>query len=103
MGLHVPRRLQFSEIGTSSNTTPSAEKHADVSLPEVKQLIHNGNFQMSESLSYIHPVVCNGKMAFTIVEGDIREQEDYWSTTSIGYLLAANPFEKSMDSYVTVV
>lgn len=100
MGLHAPRRLQFSEIGTSSNTTPSAEKLADVAQPEVKPLIHNQNSQMGKHLSYISPVVHNGKMAVTIAEDDIKEQEDYWRTARIGYVLGANPFEKSMDSYL---
>lgn len=42
-------------------------------------------------------------MIVTVVKDEIKEKKDCRSTTPIGYVLGDNPFEKSMDSYVTVV
>ncbi|XP_059290159.1 uncharacterized protein LOC132043716 [Lycium ferocissimum] len=56
---------------------------------------------MVNSLTYIPPSIRNGTFVVEIVEEDIREPEEYWSTALIGYVLGDNPYEKSMDNYVT--
>ncbi|XP_019259008.1 PREDICTED: uncharacterized protein LOC109237193 [Nicotiana attenuata] len=45
----------------------------------------------------------DGTFVVQIEAEDTKEQEIYWSTTLIGFVLGDNPYEKAMNNYVTNV
>ncbi|KAJ8546603.1 hypothetical protein K7X08_034113 [Anisodus acutangulus] len=57
---------------------------------------------MGNVLKYIPLAQRNGMFDVTIDEYDIRDQDDHWTTTLIGYVVGGTPFEQSMDTYVLV-
>ncbi|XP_019225902.1 PREDICTED: uncharacterized protein LOC109207438 [Nicotiana attenuata] len=45
----------------------------------------------------------DGKLVVKIVAEDIKYQEEFWTSTLIGYVLGDTPFARSMDNYVATV
>ncbi|XP_019235016.1 PREDICTED: uncharacterized protein LOC109215406 [Nicotiana attenuata] len=58
---------------------------------------------MGKALNYVPPTIREGTFIVQIEAEDTREQEIYWSTALIAYVLGDNPYKKSMDNYVTNV
>ncbi|OIT32167.1 PREDICTED: uncharacterized protein LOC109207699 [Nicotiana attenuata] len=58
---------------------------------------------MGKTLNYVPPAIRDGTFIVQINAEDTREREIYWSTALIEYVLGDNPYEKSMDNYITNV
>ncbi|KAK4706906.1 hypothetical protein R3W88_033549 [Solanum pinnatisectum] len=58
---------------------------------------------MGKSLDYDPPTVRDGKLVVKLMKEDIRESDEHWATSLIGYVLGDTPFEKCMDNYVIAV
>ncbi|KAJ8568939.1 hypothetical protein K7X08_032676 [Anisodus acutangulus] len=90
----LPRRHQFSEIGTSTQITPAQQSTIE-SLPEEKSITlteksptglkHNRSLQMGQLLEYVPSSQRNGKFVVKIEEDDIKKNEDHWSTSLIEF------------------
>ncbi|OIS95881.1 hypothetical protein A4A49_10180 [Nicotiana attenuata] len=100
-GEEVPRRIQFSDL---AKTTAQAPSMAKVPAPmeqepmeqelveksnrsEEKPYRRNGSVQMGKALTYIPPDLQGDTIEVTIEEEDIKEQQNYWTTALIGYVL----------------
>ncbi|OIT33042.1 hypothetical protein A4A49_12963 [Nicotiana attenuata] len=98
----VHRRLQFS---TARNTVqiPSAIAPSEKirNKEEVPTMHKNRSSQMGKILNYVPPAIREGTFIVQIETEDTMEQEIYWSTVLIWYVLGDNPYEKSMDNYIT--
>lgn len=100
--LLIHRRLQFSANGNTmqicQNMTPPVEIE---SKKEAMQ--KNRSSQVGKALSYVPPAVRDDIFVVQIEDEDTKEQEIYWSTTLIGFVLGDNLYEKAMGNYVTNV
>nr|XP_016441125.1 PREDICTED: uncharacterized protein LOC107766790 [Nicotiana tabacum] len=106
----IPRRLQFSEAGSSAQPFPNLEQYAAIANGGNKLKQHakelrqqNRNSQMGMRLDYVPPIHRDGKIVVQIVEEDVRELNDHWATALIGYVLGDTPYEKSMEAYIASV
>ncbi|KAJ8557285.1 hypothetical protein K7X08_002910 [Anisodus acutangulus] len=104
--IHGPRQLQFSEIGTSTHSSPASiglkedpvtdnriksedeteelNLEDEVKSVEEKPPHRNRSSQFGKSLTYVPPSLRGDTFVIQIEEADIQEQEEYWSTTLIG-------------------
>ncbi|OIT38347.1 hypothetical protein A4A49_13711, partial [Nicotiana attenuata] len=113
-GEEVPRRLQFSDIANSTAKAPAIiqepapmEQEPMEQEPverdnrnEEKPYRRNRRVQIGKALNYIPPDLQGDTIVVTIEEEDIKEQQNYWATALIGYVLGENPYFKSMENYV---
>lgn len=84
------RRLQFSEAGTSGHPTPTEKSDYE----------GNRNVKQGKALYYIPPSSKDGKVYVTIEKVDLKEQEIYWKTALIGYVIGDTPFVKTVGNFV---
>ncbi|OIT19716.1 hypothetical protein A4A49_59088, partial [Nicotiana attenuata] len=113
-GEEVPRRIQFSDIANSTAITPVKvqESVPMVEKPMEQEPVLRDNSseerpdrrtrkgQMGKALNYIPPDLQGEQIVVTIEEEDIKENQNYWATAIIGYVLGENPYFKSMENYV---
>ncbi|OIT05435.1 hypothetical protein A4A49_08977 [Nicotiana attenuata] len=85
-----PRRLQFSEAGSSTLPSPDLEQAAaaragidkEGHAKELRQ--QNRNSQMGMKLEYVPPSHRDGKIVIKIMEEDVNMLNEHWATTLIG-------------------
>lgn len=105
-----PRRLQFSEAGSSAQPSLDLEQPVAAAGAGMEKDLHakelwqqNRNSRMGMRLEYVPPSHRDGKIFIQIVEEDVSELNEHWATALIGYVLGDAPYEKSMESYVESV
>ncbi|OIT37131.1 hypothetical protein A4A49_01996 [Nicotiana attenuata] len=102
-----PKRLQFSEVGSSKQTSDpdlrnaAMEKESTMHVEEIRK--QNRSSQMGMKLDYVPPSHREGKVVIQIEEEDVNELKEYWDNALTGYVLGDTPYEKSMVSYVESV
>nr|XP_016502654.1 PREDICTED: uncharacterized protein LOC107820826 [Nicotiana tabacum] len=96
--------LTFGTTGNSVQIPPAMAPSEKIgNKDEVSTMQKNRSSQRGKALNYSPPIIREGTFIVQIEAEDTREHEIYWSTVLIGYVLGDNPYEKSMDNYVTNV
>ncbi|XP_070021270.1 uncharacterized protein [Nicotiana sylvestris] len=95
----VHRRLNFSATGNVQPTREIGNKEEEA----VPARYHNRSSQKGKALNYIPPIIRDGTVVVQIDDEETKEQENYWSTALIGYVLGDNPYEKAMENYIVNV
>ncbi|KAK4342560.1 hypothetical protein RND71_038376 [Anisodus tanguticus] len=86
----VVHRLQFSKVTTSDQPTPL----------EITDYKANRLAQKGKPLTYVPPTTKDEKIYVSIVEEDIKSQEEYMKTALIGYIVGDILNLKSLKAYV---
>ncbi|WMV07309.1 hypothetical protein MTR67_000694 [Solanum verrucosum] len=85
------QKLQFSDVGTSTHSTPVEPKN-----PQDM----NRAGKVGKTLSYVPLNIKDGRKCVEIMRDDLKEQEEYWKTAHIGFVIGDTPYLKSMEGFV---
>ncbi|KAH0661595.1 hypothetical protein KY284_026526 [Solanum tuberosum] len=89
----VVQKLQFFDVRMSTHSTP-----VEIKIPKDNRI-----GTMGKTLSYIPPNIKDGRKCVEIVRDNLKEQEEYWKTDLIGFVIGDTPYLKTMEKFIQTI
>ncbi|KAK4716246.1 hypothetical protein R3W88_014584 [Solanum pinnatisectum] len=90
--------IQSEPYGGGASTSQPAMRKLQFS--DLKNLQDNRAGKKGKPLSYIPSSIKEGRKCVEIVRDDLKEQEEYWKSALIGFVISDTPFLKTMENFV---